>query len=126
MRCISIIFVCFALIRVAGLDLAVIQMQVWGEMVYERSEQGVMQAVYTTLSGESPCEKCNQLEEQRGKQKNNDFCLGSLDKLKLPLEPVRSKEPKTHNVVAEAQGRTPYLFFSVEVHLGIETPPPRV
>lgn len=124
MRYLSIILVCFALARIAGLDLAVMQMQAWAEMIYDRSEQGISQAVLSTFSGASPCEKCNQLEEQRKQQKKNEFCMNSLDKLKFPHA---SKEKADREVTIETAHNFPlYWVFVSEVYLGVESPPPRV
>ena len=125
MRGISIILVCFALARVAGLDLAVMQMQAWAEMIYKRSDQGIAQAVYSTFSGDSPCEKCTQLKEQRDERRGNEFTLSSLDKLKLPLAPDREEGVQPQHLDESTLDFPPYIDLVSEVYLGIEAPPPR-
>ncbi len=116
---------CCALVRIAGLDLAVMQVEAWAEMIYERSEQGFVHAVYSTLSGEAPCEKCQQVREQRKEQNENKFCFSSLDKLKLPLNSNLQESQTDYGEEEQVANFPPYLAFPSQIYLGIESPPPR-
>jgi len=117
---------CCALVRITGLDLAVMQVEAWAGMIYERSEQGLVQAVYSTLSGEAPCEKCQQVREQRKEQNENTFCFSSLDKLKLPLNSNRQESQTNYGPEELVVDFSRYLAFPLQIYLGVESPPPRV
>ncbi len=125
MRPLSFIFICIALVRISGLDLALAQMNAWAHMIYDRSESGLSVAISSTFSGEAPCEKCLELQKEKEKRNAPDIInISSLDKLKLT--PPHATHPAllledavlSHNFPPAA-----VLATMFEDHL--DPPPPR-
>lgn len=117
---------CCALVRISGLDLAIMQVEAWAEMIHQRSEQGVAQAVYSTLSGDSPCEKCLHVKEQRKEQERNKSTFTSLNKLKLPHYQNPQEIPEDLKAKDITLRYLPYLTSPSRIYLSLECPPPRV
>ncbi len=106
-----------------GVDLAVMQIDAWASMIYERSSQGFTQAVASTFSGTAPCDKCLQIQEER-KQQDENPPLGTQmqEQIKMSLHRLTQLDPAP-SAVTSAQFFAA-LMADARIYLGTEVPPP--
>jgi hypothetical protein len=63
---IATVLLVFALLRLAGGDLAMLQVAAWSQMIVTRAPvMGVAEAVTTTFDGAHPCKMCTALQQTR-------------------------------------------------------------
>ena len=127
MRLVSVIMLCLALLRITGLDLAMMQSYAWATMIYDRAEQGMTSAISSTFSGDSPCQHClsvaNEADERQEEPAQRAL---SLDQLKLTAPSHNSSRPFTLESVTQLSNFPPCLQLSALFDLGVESPPPQL
>jgi len=127
MRLVSVMMLCLALLRITGLDLAVMQSYAWATMIYDRAEQGMTSAISSTFSGDSPCQHClsvaNEAEERKEEPAQRAL---SLEQLKLTTPSHNCAPPFTLESLTQLSNFPPCPHFSALFDLGVESPPPQL
>jgi len=81
-----------AVFTIANFHLFFGQIVVWGEMIYDRSEDyGFTEAVADVSSGDHPCEKCRAIAEQLAQQQpqEDEKRPNFLSQKKVDAKPLR-------------------------------------
>jgi len=123
-RLLSYFAVIIVVFQFSGLDLFIAQTSAWGQMIKERQNKGTLEAIVSTLSGETPCKRC--LAIAKVKEERDQAPLKkafSIDKLPLPSE---NRSELTEEITWIKSRPPVYISLSIaEVTLEIITPPPR-
>gem|GEM_PF-3602724 len=115
-----------AWVQISELDLFISQLGAWAEMINDRQEQGLQEAVRSTFSGETPCEKCMAIaQEKEERQKETSTTKETFNKIKFSLP----KQPEHVRLKSKILPLPKPCFFFImvkDVTIDLELPPPQL